>query len=81
MGDARACAGTDVTVRRTVGWYKLELTAEEIVAKIPHLTLAQVYAALAYYHANQEDIAKEETVAEHTARAAPEGNDDSPLPG
>jgi len=61
-------AGTGVTVRRIVGWYKLGLTAEEIVAEIPHLTLAQVYAALAYYHANREeieqDIAEEEAVAE-----------------
>jgi uncharacterized protein (DUF433 family) len=61
-------AGTGVTVRRIVGWYKLGLTPEEIVAEIPHLTLAQVYAALAYYHANREeieqDIAEEEAVAE-----------------
>jgi len=61
-------AGTGVTVRRIVGWYKLGLTAEEIVAEIPHLTLAQVHAALAYYHANREeieqDIAAEEAVAE-----------------
>ncbi len=61
-------AGTGVTVRRIVGWYKLGLTAEEIVVEIPHLTLAQVHAALAYYHANREeieqDIAAEEAVAE-----------------
>lgn len=61
-------AGTGVTVRRIVGWYKLGLTAEEIVVEIPHLTLAQVHAALAYYHANREeieqDIAEEEAVAE-----------------
>jgi len=46
-------AGTGVSVRRIVIWYKLGNTPEEIVAQIPHLTLAQVYAALAYYHANQ----------------------------
>ena len=61
-------AGTGVTVRRIVGWYKLGLTAEEIVVEIPHLTLAQVHAALAYYHANREeieqDIAEEEAVSE-----------------
>lgn len=65
-------AGTGVTVRRIVGWYKLGLTAEEIAAEIPHLTLAQVHAALAYYHANQEeieqDIAEEEAVAEQLER-------------
>lgn len=61
-------AGTGVTVRRIVGWYKLGLSPEEIVVEIPHLTLAQVHAALAYYHANREeieqDIAEEEAVAE-----------------
>jgi len=65
-------AGTGVTVRRIVGWYKLGLTAEDIVAEIPHLTLAQVHAALAYYHANREeiekDITEEERVAEQLER-------------
>ena len=60
-------AGT-VTVRRIVGWYKLGLSPEEIADQIEHLTLAQVYAALAYYHANREeietDLAAEEAEAE-----------------
>ncbi len=60
-------AGTGVTVRRIVGWYKLGLTVEEIVAEIPHLTLAQVHAALAYYHANREEI--ERDIAEEEAEA------------
>jgi uncharacterized protein (DUF433 family) len=49
-------AGTGVTVRRIVGWYKLGLSPEEIARRIGHLTLAQVYAALAYYHANRDEI-------------------------
>jgi uncharacterized protein (DUF433 family) len=49
-------AGTGVTVQRIVGWYKLGLTSEEIVGEFGHLTLAQVYAALATYHANREEI-------------------------
>jgi uncharacterized protein (DUF433 family) len=49
-------AGTGVTVSRVVGWYKLGLTPEEITTEIPHLSLAQVYAALAHYHANRDDI-------------------------
>jgi len=65
-------AGTGVTVRRIVGWYKLGLSPEEIAAEIPHLTLAQVHAALAYYHANQEEIeqeiAEEEVEAEQLER-------------
>ena len=49
-------AGTGVSVRRIVGWYQLGQTAEDIVTQIPHLSLAQVHAALAYYHANQEEM-------------------------
>jgi uncharacterized protein (DUF433 family) len=49
-------AGTGVTVRRIVGWYKQGLTPEEIITELPHLSLAQVYAALTYYHANREEI-------------------------
>ena len=44
------------------------LTPEEIAAKIEHLTLAQIHAALAYYHANRDeidsDIAAEEAAIE-----------------
>ena len=32
------------------------LTPEEITREIPHLSLAQVHAALAYYHANRGEI-------------------------
>jgi uncharacterized protein (DUF433 family) len=49
-------AGTGVTVQRVVGWYKLGLTPEEISDRIGNLTLAQVHAALAYYHANREQV-------------------------
>ena len=49
-------AGTGLTVRRIVGWYKMGMTPEDIALEYPHLTLAQVHAALAYYHANREEI-------------------------
>ena len=49
-------AGTGVTVARIAGWYKLGRTPEEIVDTYGHISLAQVYAALAYYHANREEI-------------------------
>jgi uncharacterized protein (DUF433 family) len=53
----RPCiAGTGITVRRIAGWHNLGLTPEEIVARIEHLTLAQVHAALAYYYANRDEI-------------------------
>jgi len=61
-------AGTGVTVRRIAGWYNLGLAPEEIAAKIEHLSLAQIHAALAYYHANRteidSDIAAEEAMSE-----------------
>lgn len=57
MRGGRPCiAGTGVTVQRIVGWYKLGLSPEEIADEIAHLTLAQVYAALTYFHVNQEEI-------------------------
>lgn len=50
-------AGKGVTVRRIVFWSKERgLTPEEIVEQIGHLSLAEVYAALTYYYANQAEI-------------------------
>ena len=49
-------AGTGTTVRTIVGLYKLGLVAEEIATQLPHLNLAQVYAALTYYHLNTAEI-------------------------
>ena len=43
-------------VNQLVVWYKQGYTPEEIADQYPHLTLAQVYTALAYYHANREEI-------------------------
>ena len=64
-------AGTGVTVMRIAAWYKMGLTPEEIAAQYGHLSLAQVHAALAYYHANAEeieaDLAREEAFAEMVA--------------
>ncbi|HLG13794.1 MAG TPA: DUF433 domain-containing protein [Blastocatellia bacterium] len=48
-------AGTGVTVMRIAGWYQLGCTPEEIARKTG-LSLAQIHAALAYYHGNQEAI-------------------------
>jgi uncharacterized protein (DUF433 family) len=60
-------AGTGLTVSRIAGWYKMGMTPEEIALEYPHLTLAQVHAALAYYHINRDeieaDLAQEESAA------------------
>ncbi len=61
-------AGTGITVQRIVGWYKLGLSPEEIADRIGHLSLAQVHAALAYYHANREAIEVDLAAEEEDAR-------------
>lgn len=71
-------AGTGVTVRRVARWYKLGLSPEEIANRTGHLTLAQVHAALAYYHLNRDeieaDLATEDSVAESLERHAGASN-------
>jgi len=71
--NGRPCiAGTGISVHRIVGWYKLGLTPEQIGDRIGHISLAQVHAALAYYHVNQaeieSDIAAEQAEAERLQR-------------
>jgi uncharacterized protein (DUF433 family) len=48
--------GTRITVNQIATLYKQGYSAEEIAEHYQHLTMAQIYAALAYYHANQEEI-------------------------
>jgi uncharacterized protein (DUF433 family) len=52
-------AGTGVTVRTIVRWYKLGMSPEEIAEHYSHLKLFQVYAALAYYHGNRDSMEAE----------------------
>lgn len=65
-------AGTGVTVRRIASLYRQGLSAEEIADQITHLTIAQVYAALTYYHANRDeidaDLAAEDALTESLER-------------
>ncbi len=48
--------GTRTSVKRVVVLYKQSASAEEIARRMSHLNLAQIYAALAYYHANKDQI-------------------------
>jgi uncharacterized protein (DUF433 family) len=48
--------GTRITVHRIATLYKQGQTAEDIAETYPHVSLSQVYAALAYYHANRAEI-------------------------
>jgi uncharacterized protein (DUF433 family) len=52
-------AGTGITVHRVAVLSNLGHSPEEIVRKYKHLTLAGVHAALAYYHANREQVDSE----------------------
>ena len=48
--------GTHVTVHQLAVLYKQGYDPEHIAEQFPNITLAQVYAALAYYHANYEEV-------------------------
>ena len=54
-GGRPVIAGTGVTVRTIVGYYKLGLTPEETADQMD-LDLASVYAALAYYYLNKDEL-------------------------
>ena len=60
-------AGTGVQVKRIAIYYKMGLSPEEIAHTYGHLSLAQVFAALTYYHANRDEI--EHDIAEEEAEA------------
>lgn len=50
-------AGTRIRVQDLVVWSeRMGLSADEIVSRYPELTLADVYAGLAYYHDHREAI-------------------------
>jgi uncharacterized protein (DUF433 family) len=48
--------GTRTPVKSLVGYYKMGLGVEEILEGLPHLTPAQIYEALSYYHDHQAEI-------------------------
>jgi uncharacterized protein (DUF433 family) len=50
-------AGHRIRVEDVVVWHERQgLSPDEIVAQFPQITLADVYAALAYYHDHREQI-------------------------
>lgn len=69
--------GHRIKVQHIAVWHERQgMTAAEIVATYPTLTLPEVYAALAYYHAHRTEIdmdieADERFVAEMKAKAGP----------
>lgn len=55
-GNRPRISGTRVTVQTIVIDFKAGMTPEDIVLTRLHLNQAQVYAALAHYHANKDTI-------------------------
>ncbi len=56
QGGEPCIKGTRTPVRTIVGNWRLGYSPEEIVAALPHLTLAQVHEAMSYYYDNQAEI-------------------------
>ncbi len=48
--------GTRITVGRIATLYRQGLGPEDIAQTYPHLSLSQIFTALAYYHANREEV-------------------------
>lgn len=55
-GGRPVIAGTGTTIHMIAGMNKLGLNAEGIAMRLTYLNLAQVYAALAYYHLHLDEI-------------------------
>lgn len=55
-GGEPAIRGTRISVRHTIERVQAGQSVDEILAALPHLTAAQVYDALAYYHDHKHEI-------------------------
>ena len=56
LGGEPIVKDTRTPVRAIVELWRLGISPEEIPARLPHLTLAQVFDALSYYSDHQEEI-------------------------
>jgi uncharacterized protein (DUF433 family) len=65
-GGKPCIAGTRIRVQDVFVWHELQgQSADEIVSNFPHLTMSDVYAALAYYWDHRDEI--QQQIAEETA--------------
>ena len=55
-GERAFIAGHRVRVQDVVLWNEEGLSADEIVARVPSITLADVHAALVYYYDHREEV-------------------------
>jgi uncharacterized protein (DUF433 family) len=69
--------GTRIKVKHVFRWVEeMGMTPSQVVEEYPHLTRAQVHAAIAYYWSHQDEIrsdmeAEDRLVAELKAKAGP----------
>lgn len=69
-GGKPCIAGTRIRVQDVMVWHDLQgLSAEEIVSQFPQLSLADVHAALAYYHDHRAEIQRQMKEAEDLVNA------------
>jgi len=67
--------GTRISIANIAGYYLMGLSPEEIQRELPHLHLAQIYDALAYYldHRETIDRDREEDREESVSKTHPAG--------
>jgi uncharacterized protein (DUF433 family) len=65
--------GTRTSVANIAGYYCLGLTPEEIQRELPHLGLAQIFDALAFYfdHRREIDLEMEQELEEIVSKEFP----------
>jgi uncharacterized protein (DUF433 family) len=81
--DERGVAWIDETrvkvIEVATDWLANRLSAEEMHLQYPHLSVAQIHAALAYYHDHQEAFDK--VIAESLERAGKLAGESADSPG
>jgi uncharacterized protein (DUF433 family) len=76
-GGRARIAGTRIKVEHIYNWVERQgMSPAQVVKEFPHLTMAQVHAALAYYWSHQDEIQRdiaegEQLVAQMKAQAGP----------
>ncbi len=59
-GGKPCIAGTRIRVQDVYVWHELQgLSADEMVSRFPHLTMADVYAALSYYWDHRDEMQRQ----------------------
>lgn len=74
-GGKPTISGHRIRVQDLVIWHeRLGMTPDEIVSRHPSITLADVYAALAYYHDHQQQIINDIEASEALIREVQAAN-------